>query len=497
MTDKPKNEKNALEGEEEEASGQSNEATDLNPSDGDDSGSEESESVLGLDADSEESDTESNSEELDADSEEEVFEELGAETGFGVSFEDDDSEETEPEEEVPDHEEETPDEGDIDQSDDTEVLTVLDTDEESEPVRFEMADGLEGLSSSFDENNEQKIEEEIERWNPVALTKANKKLARWAAKWGLREDPYVQGLQKAISESRNMTTWASLDPFERLPYADSKRGILLEKISEGLAFTRNVLVFIPVAITWWAIGKTTEQFGAYNETRPGEKVNFLDFWENGYGYLDDIKLFKVMGVKIHEIATVDFAIIAGIVALTFTSSLLGVWADRRSGLDEKKALFEREDLALTLVEALEAKRSASPESIAGSIADVLNDLVDASREVRGAAFQLAEASQAVGGFNDGLDQLNVRIEYLSQQVEQRVTAGVVQAISNLGETVNSLNSAVANDTTKIMGEVMGGLEEVGEQLKKSGLTIEFSALNLRETIDDIWGKGGNPPQRRP
>jgi flagellar biosynthesis chaperone FliJ len=208
-------------------------------------------------------------------------------------------------------------------------------------------------------------------------------------------------------------------------------------------------------------------------------------------------LFGFLGVKIQEVAQVAFLIIAAIVLLTFASSALAVMADRRSGEDEKKAMLEREHLALILTDALEAKRSASPESIAGSIADVLNDLVDASREVRGAAAQLSGASTGVGSFNESIEQLNVRIEYLSQQVALHVSAGVVQAIGDLGETVNTLNAAVSNDTTRLMGEVMQGLDDVRTQLARTSASVEFGAEQLRDTLKDIGDGCGGPSPSRP
>jgi uncharacterized protein YoxC len=372
---------------------------------------------------------------------------------------------------------------------DEEEIVILGLDEPPPP-----------LEDDFEEKEHEDNEEvEAERWNPAALTKATKSLSTWASKWGLGKDPYVNGLQEAMSDSKNMTMWASLDPYERLPVAESKQGALLGSIAEGLAFLRNVLVFVPVAITWWAIGKTTEQFGIHNASKleVGDKTNFLDFWQNGYGQLDDIKLFGFLGVKIHEVALIDFGIIATIVLLTFVSSILMVWSIRKGERDEKNAEFERESLALILTDALEAKRSASPETIAGSIADVLNDLVDASREVRGAATQLADASQGVGGFHDSIEQLNARIEYLSQQVSLHISSGVVQAINDLGESVNSLNGAVSNDTSRLMDEVMKGLDDVRDMLHRTSSSVEFGAEQLRETLNDIDKRFGGGSSRQP
>jgi methyl-accepting chemotaxis protein len=253
-----------------------------------------------------------------------------------------------------------------------------------------------------------------------------------------------------------------------------------------LGVVRNVLVFVPVAITWWAIGEATDKFGQYNSgLSVGDKTNFLDFWQNGYGVLDDIKLFGFIGVKIQEIAVVDSLIIVAVVALTLLSSAIGQFAHGRSEKDEMKAVVERERIALVLTEALEGKRSASPESIAGSIADVLNDLVDVAREVRGAATQLEQASKGVGDFATQVGELNKNIDELSQRVALQVSGELVKAVDDLGQSVSRFNTSVVGDTSRQMGEVIAGLEAVSEQLERTGSSVEFGVKRLRDDLDAI------------
>jgi len=318
------------------------------------------------------------------------------------------------------------------------------------------------------------------------LKEAKVALDSWAAQWAVADDPYVQGLSRAIDEHRNITMWAALDPSEHLPDPEPKNGRLFGQLSQLLGFLRNVLVFVPVAITWWAISEATAGFGRYTTNHPGKDVNFLNFWQGGYGDGElEEKLLWVIGSKIQEIALMDFAIIAAVVALTMASSTLAVASDRLSTRGERLSAIERSRMTLTLVEALDAKRSASPESIAGTIADVLNDLVDASREINAAALQLENASGGVAGFSTQIDELSTRIEVFSQTMSQQVSDHLVQSIRGLEQSVNQLNNSVVGETARLINELVTGLGEISAQIEKTGVSVEFGTKSLRDDLDAI------------
>lgn len=328
-------------------------------------------------------------------------------------------------------------------------------------------------------------------WNPGLLTTAKVSLDGWASRWSEEDHPYVKGLSEALPVQRNMTMWASLSPFDLLPYPKVTAGTSLDRAAKLLELIRNVAVFVPVAITWWAINVATRKFGELqtltgltNSTGkaidPGT-ISFLAFWQDGYGLLKD----GLFSAKISHIALVDFTIITGIVVLTLVSSAFGRLSAHREDLEQELADAHRSDLALFLTNALEGKRSASPQSIAGSIADVLNDLVDAARQVHGAALQLEQSSQGVASFNSRIEELSQGIGELSDQVANRISGQIVQAVNDLGRSVAGLNDAVAGDTSRLLTDIITGLEGISEQLKRTSASVEFGTKRLRDDLDDI------------
>ena len=329
-------------------------------------------------------------------------------------------------------------------------------------------------------------------WNPALLSNAKGSLDRWAERWSVQDDPYVEGLTEAIRDNKNMTMWASLDPYEKLPSPPPVAGRRLNQITQVATGLRNVLVFVPVAITWWAIGKATSAFGDYKDLHPDERsIAFLDFWRSDSELLTNEKLFGLTP-KIQEIAYFDFLLIAVVVALTILAGAIGALAERRGDRQEDRIETERSRVALELVDALENKRTASPETIAGSIATVLNDLVDASREVRNAALQLEQASTGIGSFNTQLDSLNDSLQQLSEQVGIHVGGQIVPAVESLGQSVRDLDTAISSDTRQVFAEIMNGLsgisaglEGMSDHLERTGASVEFGTKQLRDDLDVI------------
>ena len=110
-------------------------------------------------------------------------------------------------------------------------------------------------------------------------------LQSWAEQYQLSDDPYVAGLTAAVSNRKNLPMWASLNPLEYLPHAKVRSNPQLHLVTLIMTIARNALVFLPVALTWFAISKATSAFATYTANNTLQVVNFLDFWENGYGVL--------------------------------------------------------------------------------------------------------------------------------------------------------------------------------------------------------------------
>ena len=107
----------------------------------------------------------------------------------------------------------------------------------------------------------------------------------WAKRYNSHNE-LTKNLVADLESKSNLHKWAELDPFEFLPYPGSVGSEKKNRLIDNLTVLRNVLVFAPVALTWAAVGQATTAFEKYTAANDGAVVNFLEFWQNGYGVLD-------------------------------------------------------------------------------------------------------------------------------------------------------------------------------------------------------------------
>lgn len=306
------------------------------------------------------------------------------------------------------------------------------------------------------------------------------RVSSWASanEVSVAEDPYLNGLITAASRRDDLTMWASLDPMKHLPVAGKGSGSnqLWKRISSLFFVLRNVLVFVPVALTWLAISNAVDGFGDYTQRLDaGQEANFLQFWQQADPWW-----------RIGHVAFLDFLLISAIVALTLLQSACSARAEKLARNFAAKRERERTELGFTILSALQGKRQASPESIAESLAEALNDLTQAARDVNEVAARLERASTGVESLAPQIQVLNVRVE----ELVATFNSGLVGSMDQFAQSVRSLDQTVAGGVSKLFEETVIGVQEINEQLARTGASIEFGTKQLRDDLDAIHAKLG-------
>ena len=213
-------------------------------------------------------------------------------------------------------------------------------------------------------------------------------LQSWAQQYGLLEDPYVSGLSNAVENRKNLPMWASLNPLEYLPHAPAEINKSLKQVVLIITIVRNALVFLPVALTWFAISKATSAFAVYTASNTLAVVNFLDFWENGYGVLDK-------KWSLSHVATLDFQIILFIIVLTIAITLL----DKRIRDSHNQAVTaldeDRISLALSITSFLFDHQRVTQVSMNQSLAKSLRDLSNSTESLDKSSKELGKTVKAI------------------------------------------------------------------------------------------------------
>ena len=239
------------------------------------------------------------------------------------------------------------------------------------------------------------------RKNEAGLELAGK-LKAWGTANKISDDPYLEGLTRAIEEDRDLAVWASTNVMELLPVpAVSYREGRLYAL---LTLVRNVLVFVPVGLTWLAVSKSTSAFALYSKAAGGNVVNFLQFWEDGYGIL-------AKQWTIGHVALLDFAIIVAIILLTLSTPIMARKAEGAAEAAETRISKERLVLAVEVTAYLFDKRQVTPMTMSASLARSVQNLAASTR---------------------ALDASSKRIEKLAKSLPNN--AAIIKEIRALGKS---------------------------------------------------------------
>lgn len=158
--------------------------------------------------------------------------------------------------------------------------------------------------------------------SPSAPKRANTEDARlaniiesWINEHEMAQDQYLSGLLTALKTQKDRNSWLALDPHEYLPPEPHMTGEFTRRLVIIINVLRNTLVFLPVALTWLAISKATTAFAVFAKSNALNIINFLDFWQNGYGVLDK-------KWSIGRIGSIDFQIILLVIFITILSAFI-------------------------------------------------------------------------------------------------------------------------------------------------------------------------------
>jgi hypothetical protein len=212
------------------------------------------------------------------------------------------------------------------------------------------------------------------------------KLEEWSRLRGVERDPYLSQLTESLKDRKNLHVWAELQPLDFLPFPKSNLKNRQSDLVRILTVIRNVLVFAPVALTWAAVSAATTGFAAYTKENGASVVNFLDFWQNGYGYLAD-------HWKIGHVAELDFILVMIVIALTLFVSIVGHQAQSLRNQQETVIDQERSALAIEIAHVLHDKRKITTVTMNQALAGSISRLVNATHNLESATKEINKAQK--------------------------------------------------------------------------------------------------------
>lgn len=295
-------------------------------------------------------------------------------------------------------------------------------------------------------------------------------LGTWATQNRVEQDHIVQSLLQDFAAEENLAIWAGMDPFEYLPQPHPSVGNRMFQWAKTAANLRNVIVFVPVAITWEAVSQATVAFAKFVEKNNATTVNFLDFWQNGY---DILSPFWTIG----HIASLDFVIILGVIVLSLASNFLNTRGSRLNKIEINQIENERIETALALKMYLYAMREIDKTNVNEAIASSVSALLAASSG-------LAKTSKQLNGVLKELEEGVPTINEFGNRVGME-SEKLVQQVAALSASLSEINSSLTGNLRDAVTSATLGLDLANEGLAASTRSIRSNALAAESEIKSL------------
>ena len=308
---------------------------------------------------------------------------------------------------------------------------------------------------------------------------AAKALKSWMDEEGenIRNREILEQLHSDISANRKMNEWGSfpLDDLLRPPMQDFAT-LGTAKVANFVTVLRNLLLFVPVMVTWIAIDRAASSYDA--QSNSGK--TFLQAWSE-------------IDLSLQRVAFIDALIIGILITLTLASHLFDARAeDHARSLDEKSdARFRTMMVKVGLY--LHGFRQITPSALKGGLADAVNQLKAATDEMKDAAVGMNVVADKAAGtlsefaamsakeFAPAAERLTVLVSTLETAAGSHVDMGDLVKVfqAQLSGTIGSLEGSLQSMTRDIVDKLNDNARSLEVALVQAGNKIEVIGTNLQ------------------
>lgn len=307
----------------------------------------------------------------------------------------------------------------------------------------------------------------------------------------------MRALAQAVSSDDGRQRWAEVDlrrvfNTERLAYAAAlkQEGGYAHSTIAGADRLRNILVLVPILLTWFALAEASKAYSAFISVNPDEvRQPFLLLWEQGFG-----GYASSFAPSFSTVALIDAVLIAFIILLTFYSH------GRREAREEQVDLTAEQiqnDLDNVLAEAsvvLALDRGSRPAQLARNV-DRLVDRFDQNSQ---------ELLTRLRVEHDRLEHLAARRERefadfgvfasgmrAGAEETHRLLVELRQVSSGLSTALEDLTSEVSAsvDQGRTLLKAVQGLEQLTVANVQSDQTLSKQLATAAEALVEAADKG--------
>ncbi len=302
----------------------------------------------------------------------------------------------------------------------------------------------------------------------------------------------LRNLRTAVGRGNNADAWAASDirqlinPDQIIEHykQQSKTDITIAL----LEWLRNILIFIPLVVTWYGISQAVQQYSALIKADPTQITQpFLYLWQNGFG--NRLAGWQTLG----SLASVDAVLLGLLLVLTFlVYSLSNGWKLRRE--QEAEALrTELTDATAAAALCLTTRHWQQPTNFVNRFDESAKFFKEAIEKLLARIEALAQSQwQDHQTFSDFRKDLVTIMSTVSTAVTDlrtsntaltrsmnTLTAPVVQLSNQLGVVGASAQEAVTQ-----YKEQIAGLKAVLTALQQWGKVLQNTLTGLDTTVQN-------------
>ena len=292
-------------------------------------------------------------------------------------------------------------------------------------------------------------------------------------KWIVERSPtnahILEQLESDLRKNQRLNEWGqfALEDLLRPPRRDASR-FIAHKVAAIVTFFRNLVLFIPVAVTWVAIERAAVKFS--DKLELGINTTFLEVWLN-----DDI--FFTLATT----AAIDAGLIGLLIVLTLVAQSFEVVADRSARQADESDERDFQSVLVNVGLFLHGFRSITPSALKSGLAEAVDNLRKSSE-------QLAAVSEKATDTLSMFAQVSVnQLEPAVRRIDAIVSAlgGAATSHEQMTKLVSGLQSHLGESLSLLTNRI----DDMGDKLKGSlsenNALLESSIRGLLQEIDAV------------
>ena len=334
------------------------------------------------------------------------------------------------------------------------------SDAKSESEEVEMSDDLDEGST---------VETLVEKGADRDRLGAADALRKWIVERSPTNAHILEQLESDLRKNQRLNEWGqfALEDLLRPPRRDASR-FIAHKVAAIVTFFRNLVLFIPVAVTWVAIERAAVKFS--DKLELGINTTFLEVWLN-----DDI--FFTLATT----AAIDAGLIGLLIVLTLVAQSFEVVADRSARQADESDERDFQSVLVNVGLFLHGFRSITPSALKSGLAEAVDNLRKSSE-------QLAAVSEKATDTLSMFAQVSVnQLEPAVRRIDAIVSAlgGAATSHEQMTKLVSGLQSHLGESLSLLTIRI----DDLGDKLKGSlsenNALLESSLRGLLQEIDAV------------